>query len=976
MARNGNYGRNSGKGLKIVYWIQSKLNRKKNTAEDKSSRLYTYTNSYHQKLSKKEQRHRDYVRGAPKSRIKRILWYINPKRWKYLLFTHQGRIKLAKFAAACFAVLILFSVGMYAYFKSELPSPEELNGRGLAQTTKFYDNKGEKLLFEVYGDQKRTIVKEKEISKYMRNATVAIEDKDYYKHGGFSIKGITRAFINNLFNRSTQGGSTITQQYIKNALLTNDRKITRKIKELILSIELERLYNKEEILTAYLNEIPYGSLEYGVEAVSQSFFDKPAKDLTLDEAAMLAAIPQAPTLYSPYSSDPSLLLARQDTVIDRMQEQGYITKAEAKEAKKVDTLAKLSTNRNRYKGVVAPHFVLEAQKELEADYGATTVNKSGWKVITSLDLELQATAEKVAAEKIGLVERSGGDNLALTLGDQRTGQIKAMVGSRDFNYPGYGAFNAATASRQPGSSFKPYAYAELFETGKWGPGSVLYDLKTDFGGYEPTNFNKGEQNGAIPIRRAIGKSLNIPAVKALYIAGIDNVIDQAQAQGITTLKDRKRFGLALVLGAGEVKLADHVTGYEAFANGGLHYDQTYIQKIEAPNGDVVKDNTKPKGKRVLDEQVAYLMTNILSDRSVRSVNGVGVTAALKTGTTSDTKDFWTMGYSDYITAGVWVGNHDNTEMGASSSLTISPIWVQLMNEVHKQKNWPSREFNKPAGIKQVTLDSDTGRTPTEATKRKHSDIFASNYIAPKAGAQVSYTIDTISGKLATDCTPEGTKQTVNGDGIDAEIAKDDPAYNRWASPIKAYAAKIGRAFGAGKPTATDDVHNCSDAKPVVNSVNVSPSGGSYVISANVSQGTHPLTEISFSVDGTGVGVQGGAGSGNYVASVAMTAGSHTVSVTAKDSLGYSDEGSTTYNAASSGISNVTAEKQASNVRVSWASSFPDGTSYLICYTGPASLCDTKTQLFKIFTFGGKPAGSYLFTVSANGDSKNASLNWP
>ena len=263
---------------------------------------------------------------------------------------------------------------------------------------------------------------------------------------------------------------------------------------------MERLYSKDEILTFYLNEIPYGSLEYGVEAASKSFFDKSAKDLTIDEAAILAAIPQAPTLYSPYAEDTSLLIARRNTVIDKMAEQGYIKESEAKEAKDTNTLKNLNRNRNRYDGVIAPHFVLEAQKELEKKYTAPVVNQSGWKVTTSLDLDQQKVAEKVTKDRIGLVDNIGADNMAITLGYQKTGQITAMVGSRDFNHPKYGAYNAAKALRQPGSSFKPYAYAELFETGKWGPGSIMYDLKTDFGNYEPTNFNKNEQNGAITIR--------------------------------------------------------------------------------------------------------------------------------------------------------------------------------------------------------------------------------------------------------------------------------------------------------------------------------------------------------------------------------------------------------------------------------------------------------------------------------------------
>ena len=930
--------------------------------------MHTYTNSYHKKLSKKEQRRRDYVRNAPKNRFKRILWRLNPKNTWGFLQTREGRIFALKLAGGAFAFFILLVGGVYAFYKSELPSPDEVNGRIQAQTTQFYDRKGETLLFEVYGDQNRTVVEQDEISEHMLNATVAIEDKEFYNHGGFSVRGITRAFINNITSSdgSVQGGSTITQQYIKNALLTSDQRIERKVKELILSIELERLYSKDEILTAYLNEIPYGSLEYGVEAASQSFFDKPAKDLTPDEAALLAAIPQAPTRYSPYNEDTSLLLARQDTVLTSMEKEGYLSAKEAKEAKEVDTLAKLNRNRNKYAGIIAPHFVLEAQKELEDKYTAPVVNQSGWKVITSLDLELQQTAEKVAAENIDRVENMGGDNLALALGDQDNGQILAMVGSRDFEYPEYGAFNAATAPRQPGSSFKPYAYAELFETGKWGPGSILYDLQTDFGGgYIPKNFNTGQFSGAITVRRALGQSLNIPAVKALYIAGMDNTLDQAGAQGITTLEDRSRFGLSVVLGAGEVKLADHVTGYEAFANGGIHYDQTYVLKIEAPDGEVIEDNTKPKGKRVLNEEVAYLVTDMMADRNVRfgALNAVNVNTAIKTGTTSDVKDFWTMGFSNHITGGVWVGNHDNKRMAfGASSLSIAPIFTSLMNEVHEVKGWESEEFKRPDGLKTVTLDSDTGKPPTDATTRTHTDIFSSNYTSPTAGKEVSYTIDTISGKLATDCTPESTKKTVTGDGIEPEIPESDPSYSRWAAPIRGYAAGIGRSFGGAAPTETDDVHNCSDTLPSVNSISVSPSGSNYQISASVSGGTHGLQSISFNVDGAEVSNQAISGSGIYSATVALAAGSHSIVVNVTDAAGYvgSDSTNTTTTSFSA---NSPSGTSSSPVTFSWSQD-SSASSYIVRWSGTSNGSKSVAGQSNTSTVQSLPSGSYSWYVES------------
>lgn len=972
MARNGNFGK-QGKGLGIVYSLKKTFSSKGNKASNTSSSLHTYTNSYHHsKLSAKESRRREHLSRLPKSRGKRILWYLNPKNsFSYWLGSKEGRKRLLRYGGYGLAGLLVLTVGTYAYFRQTLPSPDKVNSRVLAQTTKFYDSSGKKLLFEVYGDKNRTVVKGDEISQYMRDATVAIEDKDFYKHGGFSIKGITRAFFGNLFSREiTGGGSTITQQYIKNALLTNEQVLTRKIKELILSIEIERLYTKDEILTAYLNEIPFGSMEYGVEAASKSFFDKSAKDLTIDEAAMLAALPQAPSLYSPYNKDTSLLEARQDTVIDRMNEQGYITDKQAKEAKEADTLKNLNRNRNRFAGVTAPHFVLEAQKELEKEYGAATVNQSGWKVITSLDLKLQKTTEKVVKDNIGLVEGVGADNLAITMGDQKTGHIKAMVGSRDFDYPEFGAFNAATAPRQPGSSFKPYAYAELFETGKWSPGSVLYDLKTDFGNYTPTNFNKFEQNGPITIRRALGRSLNIPAVKALHIAGIDNVIDQAKSQGISDLNDRELYGLALVLGAGEVKLADHVTGYEAFANGGTHYKQSYVKKITSPGGETIWDNTKGQNEgRVLDESAAYEITSILSDRSVRTgvLNGVNVNAAVKTGTTSNVKDLWTMGYSDHITAGVWVGNHDNKEMSTSSSLAIAPIWVQLMNEAHAKMNWQSRDFKKPEGIKNVSFDSDTGKAPTGATKRRHTDIAGKSFTVPKSGRQTSYEIDKISGKLATNCTPDSTREKVSGGGLDAEIPDSDPLYDNWAQPIRAYANRIGRAFGSTKPTEKDDVHKCSDKEPSVSNISITPSGSQYTIKANVSKGTHPLKSVSIIVNGQKVYSKGARSSGVHSTTVTGKSGNNTVRVTVQDEVGYSGEANSSFDGESITAISPSGGSVSSPVTFRWNGG---SSPFTVQWKGASSGSSTSFSNQK--TQGGLSSGNYQWRVT---DDNGLSSTW-
>ncbi len=837
--------------------------------------------------------------NPPNKWYRRWLWYMNPKRFTDFWFTHEGKITALKIAGVSAGLLFISIAGLFLFFAKDLPSPGKVNSLGLAQTTRFYDRTGQKLLYEVYGDKNRTVVDLNDMNDNIKHATIAIEDKDFYNHGAFSSFGILRAAVNNVFKSSDtiQGGSTITQQYVKNALLSPERTFSRKIKELILSIQIEQLYSKDDILELYLNEIPYGTLAYGVQAASKTYFSKPAKDLTIDEAAMLAALPRAPSYYSPYGANTEDLKNRRDLVITQMQEQGYITADQAKTAKATDTLAKVNNTPNLYRDMTAPHFVLHAQSVLEEKLGNKQVTEGGLKVITTLDLDKQAKAEEAVKNGIGVVDRAGGNNIALVAGDPKNGQVLAMVGSRDFNYPEFGTFNAALARRQPGSSFKPYVYATGFKTNNWGPGSVMYDVRTDFGGYVPNNYDN-RFHGQMTIRSAINNSFNIPAVKMLYIVGLQAALDTAHSMGITTLQNPSDFGLSLVLGAGEIKLADHVNAYQSFANGGMHYPQTPILKVTNPQGKTLIDNSNPKGKRVLDPQVSYLINNILSDDSTRTttfgrnnpdMNIPGHVTAVKTGTTDKNKDGWMIGYSPDLVTGVWVGHTQNRSMSGITSRLTGTTWAAFMKKA--LEGVPNKQFDKPAGIKQVTLDSFTGKMPGPNTRVRHTDVFPSWYTAkPPAGSQ-TVVIDKVSNKIATACTPEAAKQTVTGQGLEAEIPPSDPAFARWNPPVQQLGATLGLGIGGGgnvpAGSATDDLHKCTDVKPTV-SLTAQTSGNTIQITTSVSSGTHIANKLEIKYNGQVINSPAINGSGTFVTTYTPTAtGNYTFTAEVTDAALYS-----------------------------------------------------------------------------------------
>ncbi|HBD24722.1 MAG: hypothetical protein A2566_03285 [Candidatus Zambryskibacteria bacterium RIFOXYD1_FULL_40_13] len=593
----------------------------------------------------------------------------------------------------------------------QIPSLETIEERKVSQSTKIYDNTGKILLFDVYQNTKRTVVPFDQISQYIKDATLSIEDKEFYSHKGFKPLSVLRAVIVNTGSLSySQGGSTITQQVVKNSILTGVKTPTRKLKELVLSLKLEQVLSKEKIFDMYLNEIPYGGSLYGVEEASQAFFGKNSSSVTLAEAAYLASLPQAPTYYSPYGTHKDKLDERKNVVLREMLRDGKINEAEYQGAlaEKVGFLPKSE------KGIKAPHFVMFVKEYLEQKYGIDVLEQGGLRVTTTLNYDLQKKAEVVAKKYAETNTKNfNGSNDAFVAIDPKTGGILTMVGSRDyFDTEIDGNFNVTTAHRQPGSTFKPFAYAEAFIKG-YTPDTMLFDLPTQFSVrcpvekmtsegncYSPVNYDD-KFRGLITMRDALAQSINIPSVKTLYLAGIEDTIKLAKSMGVQSLGDSGTYGLTLVLGGGEVSLLDMTSAYGVFATEGIRLPFTGILKVEDKNGRVLEEITL-NPVRVLDQEVARKITDILSDNVARTplygANSViyfsNRDIAVKTGTTNNYKDAWIIGYTPSVVVGTWAGNNDNTPMAKKvSGLIVAPMWREFMDEV--LKTVPEETFIKP-----------------------------------------------------------------------------------------------------------------------------------------------------------------------------------------------------------------------------------------------------------------------------------------
>lgn len=735
-----------------------------------------------------------------------------------------------------FFVLILFFAGIAAgavsafWLSRNLPNPERISERAVAESTKIYDRTGKILLYDIHGEEKRTIIPFDQTPLNIVHATLAAEDVRFYQHVGVDVRGIARAILANLRGRGTvQGGSTITQQLVKKALLSDERTISRKIKEAVLAILLERKYSKDEILGMYLNQIPYGSNAYGISAAAQTFFGKQVSDLALAEAATLAALPNAPTRLSPYGSHQDELVRRKNYILDRMAEAGFANKEEVDAAKNT-AIAVIPLRQ----GLIAPHFVMYVREYLQEKYGESAVEQSGFKVITTLDVDMQNAAEKIIKDGAEINEKqAGAANAAMVAINPKTGDILAMAGSADYwskpkpdgCKPGANCrldphVNITTRSRQPGSSFKPFVYATAFKKG-FTPETVLFDVFTEFNTYcnadgapgpsatsethcyHPQDYD-GTFRGPVSLRQALAQSLNVPAVKLLYLAGIKDSITTAQSMGISTLTDPGRYGLSLVLGGAEVTLLDMTSAYGAFAQDGILHQKSAILRIESAKGSLLEEK-KDIATPVIDTEVSRTINNILSDNQARvpvfspssSLYFPGKKIAAKTGTTQDYRDAWTVGYTPSIVIGVWVGNSDNTAMrhSAASVMVAAPIWHKLM--AYALEKMPPEDFIAPEK-----------REPAKA-------VFRGAY---RGGPFVK--VDSVSKKLAAAYTPPELVQEVGLGPVQSIlglIAKDDPLgpsptdpyqdaqYGHWQRGIDLWTSIRGIP-SINAPSETDDVH--------------------------------------------------------------------------------------------------------------------------------------------------------------------------
>ncbi len=871
----------------------------------RTKRVSLYSNLSNRRKANRDYKARrkaEYLASLPKHPVQRMLYRMHPKRFFAYWFSKDGAFMALKLFGIGFGVVVLLLGVMFLYYRQEIAAlnPDQLAQRVQTTVTRYYDRYGV-LLWEDKGDgDYKLVVKSDEISQYMKDATVAIEDKDFYHHGGFSLSGIVRAGWSNLTGSgSTQGGSTLTQQLIKQVFFSDeagDRGLSgvpRKIKEVILSIQAESMYSKDQILTMYLNESPYGGRRNGVESAAQTYFGKSAKDLTLAESALLAAIPQNPPYYNPYNADGhDALIARKDTVLDYMADQGMIKRSEAEEAKKVAVLDELKPESDQYANIKAPHFVQMAKQELISELGSKVVGDGGLTVKTTLDYRVQTTIEdymnKLFASSWPKNDKF--DNGAATMIDVQTGQILGLVGSRDYNYPGYGSWNSATSWLQPGSTIKPEVYASLLK-GNYGAGSIIPDTPIPQSQYKTANGQSvanfdNKFQGNITLREALARSRNIPAIKAMSWSGIDNTWATIRDMGDTgycTNGQETLAGLSSAIGGCTTNQVAHVNAFATIARMGVYKPTATILEVKNSQGQIIKQ-WQDSSKQVLDPQIAYMLADIMSDQNARlpafGLSGTagflpnkpdGVRIAGKTGTSNDgvtgyPKDLWFMSYSPKAAFGIWVGNHDSTPTSPRAySTVLGSTNAGVMHDVHvnifeKDGAWKANDwFSVPAGLQKLTVNGKT-------------DWFPSWFNKAKATQGEKIVFDSVSKKKATDCTPDAAK-------IEVTI----PILTDAASKEKTYLVTDGY-----DPNATDDVHQCSDTKPFVNSIDVSHSGSSYTIKVSVTQGTHALSSIDVKVGSTSAGTITATSSGTYQLSYTPTAtGSQTITATATDSALYS-----------------------------------------------------------------------------------------
>lgn len=679
------------------------------------------------------------------------------------------KLLIVLFAAGLALGLVGGAGALLLFATAEIPDVDTVHVDRLPQSTAIYDRTGEVLLWEIHGEEKRTIVPFDQISRHLKNATIAIEDDTFYAHRGVRPLAIARAVFMDVFIGARQGGSTITQQVVKNTLLSSERTIARKAKEFVLALKLEQIKSKDDILSLYLNSIPYGSNLYGAEAASKAFFGVSAKNLSIAQAAYLAALPKAPTYYSPYGNHRDKLEERKNTIIKRVSDLGFITPEEYERAKEEKVIF---TPPSRF-GIAAPHFVMYVREILAERYGEDAIEREGFKVVTTLDAKLQAVGEEVMSKFVPENEKKfNASNAGLIAIDPKTGDVLTMVGSRDyFDTEREGNFNVTLAKRQPGSTFKPFVYATAFKKG-YTPNTVLFDVETQFDvrpgrseEYTPQNYDHVFR-GPVTMREALAQSINVPSVKTLYLAGIADSLKTARAMGIKSLTDPFRYGLTLVLGGGEVSLFELTSAFGAFAQDGIRAEPRAILRIEDARGNVLEKATVKK-ERALDESIARLINNILSDNQARApafsatspLYFPGRDVAAKTGTTNDSRDAWVIGYTPAIAAGAWAGNNDNTPMVKSvAGFIVAPLWHEFMKQALTLS--PAESFPTPPVLNPIKPILNGEWQSINGTTTVHSILHWVNKNDPQ--------------------------------GPYPEHPEEDPQYLLWEEPVQKWVEKMNR----------------------------------------------------------------------------------------------------------------------------------------------------------------------------------------
>ena len=854
--------------------------RKKATKEKTAKKVKkSYDSLKYKRRAKAEaeaRRRAEDLAKLPKEPVKRFFARLHPKRVFKWWFSWRGQKAILKFFAACILIGIIGIGGLFLYYKKDLDEIR-LDEMAISETVNTYlDRNGVVLWKDTGNDNYRLVVDKEDIADYMYKATIAIEDKNFYDHIGVDFTALIRATLSTLTGKGVQGGSTLTQQLIKQVYFSDEAAsanrggLTRKIKELILAIELERMYSKDEIITMYLNQSPYGGRRNGIESAARTYFGKSAKELTLAECALLAAIPNNPAVLNPYNTyGHEMLVARQHKVLDMMVEQGFITEEEANEAKSIAILDTIKAEANQYADALAPHFVLEVKSQLEKKYGISTLRAGGWTIKTTLDYRAQKIAEEAIAYGMdNFSYKNNSDNAALVSLDVETSQVIAMVGSADFNNVTYGELNVTTDSLiEPGSSIKPILdYAPLFmqrEGINYGPGTVLRDENISsfycagyVGNCALTNAT-GSFYGDVSIRFSLGHSLNVAAVKALYLNGIDKSLEVAHKLGDDSYcKGYSNYGLSIAIGSGcGIRMVEHANAYASLARGGSYKDITYILEVKNSSGDIIESWSDSAAKRVVDEQVAYMLSDILSDGSARfGIYAAGgsesfgyivpdVWTATKTGTTTTansavTKDSLIESYSTALSTFVWNGNHDGSGLTSNTNAVVRNAVGVYMERVHKEVYEPDGKWSygdepaKPAGIKTLTVNGKTDIWPSWFNADKNSGIKNETLVFNK-----------YNYLLATTCTKEEYKISVEVSEITDPFTKE-------------------KYYSVPEPYNHEQNDTCNYDPPKINNLDVN---GTKII-AEIKKGTNPYNYSLF-VDGAeqkGINISSGIVSGYEV----------------------------------------------------------------------------------------------------------------